>query len=57
MSNVVHLASNTRVEEAWDAYCAAVERRDEEPKNLKLNMEMARAWQRWSKLFLLSERG
>lgn len=58
MSNVIDLVSPERVDHAWESYRVLAARLRNAPELLldrKFNEEMARAHERWRKLFMAME--
>lgn len=59
-SNVVELASEERVDEAWETYAAMARRLADDPKLLfdrDFNEGLARRHERWKRLFLMQDGG
>lgn len=57
--SVVQLASEERVDAAWDAYASMAARLSDDPKLLcdrEFNQELARRHEHWKRLFMMGER-
>jgi hypothetical protein len=57
--NVTPIVSASAVDAAWDEWCALVDQRHRDNlwKDPAHNQRMARAWDRWRRLYLQTEHG
>jgi hypothetical protein len=60
VSNVIELASESRVDDAWEAYAAKARQIADDPALLSdraFNEDLAKLHEKWKRLFLMQEAG